>query len=106
MDLTIYNIIKGPRITEKAYTLNKNEGKLVLEVHPHANKPLIAEALKKIFNVEADKIAVMVIKGKKRRSGRHVTVGKTRKKAIVTLKEGQSIDIMGLSDTQVAQTGE
>jgi large subunit ribosomal protein L23 len=102
MDLTIYDIIKGPRITEKAYTLNKNEGKLVLEVHPQANKPLIAEALKKIFNVQAEKIAVIVLKGKKRRSGRHSMVGKLRKKAIVTLKKGQSIDIMGLSDTPFA----
>lgn len=102
MDLTIYDIIKGPRITEKAYNLNKNSGKLVLEVHPHANKPLIAEALRKIFNVKADKIAVIVLKGKKRRSGRHSTVGKTRKKAIITLKKGQSIDIMGLSDTPFA----
>ncbi len=102
MDLTIYDIIKGPRITEKAYTLNKKAGKLVLEVHPQANKPLIAEALKKIFNVTAEKIAIVVVKGRKRRAGRYSIMGKLRKKAIVTLKAGQSIDIMGLSDTPFA----
>lgn len=102
MDLTIYDIIKGPRITEKAYLLNKKAGKLVLEIHPHANKPLVAEALHKIFNVKADKIAIIVVKGKQRRSGRYSIVGKMRKKAIVTLKKGQSIDIMGLSDTPFA----
>ncbi len=49
MDLTIYDIIKGPRITEKAYSLNKNLKKLVLEVHPDANKPLDCRSIKKAF---------------------------------------------------------
>lgn len=103
MDLTIYDIIKKPRITEKAYRLNQKAGKLVLEVHPQANKPLIKQALKKIFNVEADKIGIVTVKGKRRRSGgRHVSVGPKRKKAVITLKEGQSIDVMGLSETPVA----
>jgi large subunit ribosomal protein L23 len=104
MDLTIFDIIRRPRITEKAYRLNQKAGKLVLEVHPQANKPLIAQALKKIFNVDADKIGIVTIKGKRRRSGRHFSVGVKRKKAIITLKEGQSIDIMGLSETQVASS--
>ncbi len=103
MDLSVYDIIKGPRVTEKAYSINQKTGKLVLEVHPKANKPLIAQALKKIFGVDAKKIGIVVIKGKKRRSGRHFTIGKTRKKAIVTLKEGQSLDIMGLSEPQKAE---
>lgn len=46
MDLTIYDIILGPVISDKAYDLNKNLKKLVLNVHPQANKPLIAEAIK------------------------------------------------------------
>lgn len=99
MDLTIYDIIKGPRVTEKAYRLNQQLKQLVLEVHPAANKPLIAEALKKLFNVEAEKIGIVVIKGKKRRVGRHSTQGKKRKKAIITLKEGYSVDLMGLSNS-------
>ena len=103
MDLSVYDIIKGPRITEKAYTLNQKSGKLVLEVHPKANKPLIAQALKKLFNVEAQKIGIVVIKGKKRRSGRFFSVSKIRKKAIVTLKAGQSVDIMGLTEPQATE---
>ena len=87
MDLTIYDIIRKPRVTEKAYRLNQTAGKLVLEVHPQANKPLIAQALKKIFNVEADKIGIVIMKGKRRRSGKHFSVGIKRKKAIITLKE-------------------
>ena len=98
MDLNVYSIIKGARVTEKAYTLNQKAGKLVLDVHPKANKPLIAQALKKLFNVDAEKIGIVVIKGKKRRSGRFFSIGRMRKKAIVTLKEGQSIDAMGISE--------
>ncbi len=94
MELSIYNIIKGPRISNKVYRLNQQFNQLVLEVHPQANKPLIAQALRELFNVTADKIRIVVSKGKFKRSGRHVYQGKTRKKAYVTLKEGQSIDIM------------
>lgn len=101
MDLTIYDIIKGPRVTQKAYQLNQRLQQLVLEVHTEANKPLVAEALKKLFNVEVEKIRIIVSKGKKRRAGRFFTIGKKRKKAIVTLKEGHSVDLMGLKAQQV-----
>ncbi len=100
MDLTLFQVIRKPRITEKASALNQKAGKLVLEVHPQANKPLITEALKKLFNVDAEKIGIIVVKGKTRRSRRFLVKGKKRKKAIITLKKGQSIEMMGLSDTQ------
>jgi large subunit ribosomal protein L23 len=101
MDLTLYDIIKGPRITEKAYQLNQRLKQLVLEVHVEANKSLVAEALKKLFNVEAEEIRMVVRKGKQRRVGKHTVTGKMRKKAIVTLKQGYSVDLMGLSNTSV-----
>lgn len=97
MDLTLYDIIKAPRITEKAYRLNNKLKQLVLDVHIEANKPLIAEALRKLFNVEAEEIRVIVRKGKNRRVGRNTVTGRMRKKAIVTLKKGYSVDLAGLS---------
>lgn len=108
MDLNIYNVIQGPRITSKVYRLNKEFKQLVLQVHPQANKPMIAEALKKLFNVEAEKIRTIVSKGKYRRAGRHVFQGKTKKKAIITLKQGQSVDVMNWSNATdaVADKGE
>ena len=93
MDLNIYNIIVRPCITSKAYMLNQGLNQLVLEVHVQANKPLIKEALKKLFNVEAEKICIVVVKGKARRAGRYTVQDKKRKKAIVTLKKGQSVDL-------------
>jgi large subunit ribosomal protein L23 len=102
MALNIYDIIRGPRVTEKAYQLNQRFKQLVLEVHPQANKPLIADALKKLFNVEAEKIRTVVLKGKVRHSrGRFTVRGKLRKKAYITLKEGYTMDLMGISKPTV-----
>jgi large subunit ribosomal protein L23 len=95
MDLSIYNIIRGPRVSTKAYQLNQKMQQLVLDVHPQANKIQIMEALKKLFNVEAQAVRIIISKGKRRRVGRHTTIGKTKKKAIITLKKGQSLDLMG-----------
>lgn len=97
MDLTVYDVIKKPKITEKAYYLNQKLKKLVLEVHPKANKSLIEEALNRLFNVKVEKINIVVSKGKRKRLGRHEFQEKLRKKAIVTLKPGQDADISGLS---------
>lgn len=97
MDLSIYDIIKGPWVTPKAYALNQALKKLVLEVHRSANKPMVAEALKKLFNVETETIRVVLVKGKRRRSGRHMTFSKDRKKAVITLKNGYSADLSGWS---------
>jgi large subunit ribosomal protein L23 len=102
MDLTIYDIIKGPRITQKAIRLNQVYKQLVVDVHPQANKPMIVDALKKLFGVEVERLRVSISKGKRRRSGRHITVGVRKKKAIVTLKEGYSMDLTKMStDTAV-----
>lgn len=104
MDLTIYNVIKGPKITEKAYRLNQKEKQLVLEIHVQANKAMVSEALKKLFNVEVEKIGIVVLKGKNRRVGRYKTTGKTKKKAIVTLKSGNTLDLMSLSKSAITPT--
>ncbi|MGC2310184.1 MAG: 50S ribosomal protein L23 [Candidatus Babeliaceae bacterium] len=101
MDLNIYSIIKRPRLTNKVYMLNRLLKQLVLEVHPQANKPMIAEALKKLFKVEVEKIRIIVSKGKNRRMGRHAFTGQMKKKAIVTLKKGYSIDQMDLTTLSV-----
>lgn len=94
MDLTIYDIIIGPVISDKAYRLNKQLQKLVLKVHVHANKPLVKEALEKLFNVKVEKIGIKIRKGKQRKLRGRVIVGKTTKHAIVTLKEGYSLNLL------------
>jgi large subunit ribosomal protein L23 len=106
MDLTIYDIIKGPVITDKAFKLNKNLKKLVIRVHTAANKPLIKEALEKLFNVKVEKVSIIVRKGKKTSFKRIVSQKPTEKKAIITLKEGYAIDMFDQSQTTVSSAEE
>jgi len=91
--LTIYDVIKGPVVTDKALKLNRDFKKLVLRVHPGANKPLVREALEKLFNVKVDNIRIMCCKGKKRMVKRKEVFGPMKKKALVTLAEGHSLDL-------------
>lgn len=100
MDLKLYEIIKGPRISTKVYRLNQELRQLVLDVHPAANKPMIKQALQALFNVQPQSIRVVVNKGKRKRSGRHVFTDALRKKAYVTLMPGQSIDMSNMASEQ------
>lgn len=94
MDLTIYDVIIGPVITEKASQMVNELKKVVLEVHPQANKPLVAEALEKLFNVKVRDVRIIVRKGKTRRFKRMEIQGKISKRAIITLKDARSFDIL------------
>jgi large subunit ribosomal protein L23 len=96
LKLTIFDIIKGPVLTDKAYKQYKNLNKLALDVHPQANKPQIAEALEKLFNVKVKNICIVVRKGKIKqlRASRTTTQGPLRKRALVTLAEGYTLDLL------------
>lgn len=97
LKLTVFDIIKGPALTEKAYKQYKKLNKLVLNVHPQANKPQIAEAIEKLFNVKVKDVRVLVRKGKVKniRVARTTTQDALRKRALVTLKAGYSLDLLG-----------
>ena len=88
-----YSIVKRPLITEKGMNLAP-KGKYVFEVDNGANKIEIAEAVHKIFNVDVVKVNTLRVKGTARRMGRS-HAGRTTdwKKAYVTLKSGQRIEI-------------
>jgi large subunit ribosomal protein L23 len=95
MDLSVYEVIRRPRVTSKAYSRNKDLKQLVLDVHTKATKPMIREALHRLFNVEASSIRVALVKGKSRRSGgRYACKDAMRKKAYVTLKSGNAAELM------------
>lgn len=86
-----YEIIIRPLLTEKSMD-QSHAGKYTFRVAMDANKIEIAQAVEKIFNVQVAKVNTMRVRGKKRRVGR-LPEGRTSdwKKAIVTLKPGQSI---------------
>ena len=93
MDTKYLEIIKAPVITEKAANLGQNEGKYVFKVDPKANKTEIKLAIEKLFNVKVQDVRTINVKPKKRRVGRYAGLTNRSKKAIVTLAEGQSIEL-------------
>jgi large subunit ribosomal protein L23 len=87
-----YDIILKPVITEKTVSMME-EGKYTFKVLKSANKFEIKNAIQEIFKVNVINVSTMNVKGKTKRMGR--SEGKTAswKKAIVTLKEGQQIEV-------------
>ena len=91
-DTKYLEILKAPVITEKSQ-IAKSEGKYTFKVSPKATKTEIKEAIEKIFNVKVSAIRTINVKPKKRRVGRYTGLTTRYKKAIVTLAEGQTIDL-------------
>jgi large subunit ribosomal protein L23 len=92
LDPRHYDVIVSPVITEKATNLSEHN-KVVFRVAPGATKPAIKEAVERLFDVKVVSVNTLVTKGKEKifrgRKGRRSDV----KKAVVTLAEGQSIDV-------------
>jgi large subunit ribosomal protein L23 len=88
----MYDIIRAPVITEKA-TMGSEHNQVTFRVPLDASKPEIKQAVEGIFNVKVKAVNTLIQKGKVKRF--RGTIGKRSdvKKAIVTLVEGQSIDI-------------
>ena len=87
-----YQVIVRPLITEKA-TILAGERKYAFEVAPHANKIQIRNAVQKVFSVNVTKVNTLTVHGKRRSRGRLQSRTSDWKKAIVTLAEGDSIQI-------------
>ena len=87
-----YDVILAPHITEKS-TLLSEQNAVVFKVADRASKPEIKAAVEALFNVKVTGVNTMVQKGKtKRWKGKPYQRGDV-KKAVVTLAEGQSIDV-------------
>ena len=88
----IYEVLRRPIITEKG-TLMAEHNQYAFEVAMEANKMMVKEAVEKRFGVNVLKVNVMRMPGKTRRFGRRVSTTPSWKKAIVTLAEGQTIEV-------------
>ena len=86
------SIIRRPIISQRTMDLLA-ENKYTFEVDLKATKPQIREAVEQIFNVDVEKVNTMRVRGKKRRMGRSEGKRPDWKKAIVTVKEGQRIEL-------------
>ena len=88
----LLNTIVSPAITEKATSLSEFN-KIVFKVHKDANKSLIKKSIEKIFKVNVIKINTINLRGKTKLVRGKKSSRSGYKKAIVTLKKGQSIDL-------------
>jgi large subunit ribosomal protein L23 len=86
------DIIVSPCITEKATYLSE-QNKIVFKVNKYANKDFIKKSIEKIFKVNVIKINTINLKGKTKIVKGKKTKKPSTKKAIITLKKGQSIDL-------------
>jgi large subunit ribosomal protein L23 len=90
--MTPEQIIRRPIVlTEKSNRL-REQNTVVFEVARGANKVQIRDAVEKLFNVKVQDVNTLVMRGKDRRMGRGYAKLQNWKKAMVTLKEGSTID--------------
>ena len=86
------DVILAPVVSEKSYAL-LDEGRYTFVVHPDTNKTEIKQAVQAIFGVRVLSVNTLNRKGKRKRFGLRYGQRKDTKRAVVTLAEGESIDI-------------
>jgi large subunit ribosomal protein L23 len=94
VDTRHYDVVLAPHITEKS-TMVSEHNAVVFKVAPKATKPEIKAAIEALFNVKVTNVNTIVSKGKTKRWKGKPYQRSDVKKAIITLAEGQSIDVTG-----------
>lgn len=89
-----HDVIIRPIITEESM-LKMDENKYTFEVAVKANKTEVKQAIEELFNVDVKNVNIMNVRGKLKRMGRFAGYTRKRRKAIVTIAEGQSSEIFG-----------
>lgn len=91
MMLADQDLVKRPLITEKAERGRETSRQYAFEVHRDATKIQVKSAVEKLFSVHVTAVRTAVSRGKNKRVGRNIGRRPNWKKAIVTLKEGETI---------------
>ena len=92
MNTKYLEIIKAPIVTEKS-RMEQEQGKYAFIVDPKATKTEIKEAIEKIFKVKVIEISTLNVKTKKKRVGRYTGLTNRKKKAMVKLAPGMTIEL-------------
>jgi large subunit ribosomal protein L23 len=88
-----YDIVKKPLVSEKNQLLKELANQVVFEVAATANKIEIRRAVEEIFKVRVQKVRTSIVRGKDRRVGRRMGRQSNWKKAVVTLRPGENIEL-------------
>jgi large subunit ribosomal protein L23 len=94
------DVLRRPIILTEKANLLRERNQVVFEVSRDANKAQIKDAIQAMFNVKVLDVNTLVMRGKDKRMGRGYSKLQNWKKAIITLKEGDSIDFFGDSAAQ------
>ncbi|MHB8623553.1 MAG: 50S ribosomal protein L23 [Sulfuricaulis sp.] len=90
----LFQVILAPHISEKSTRLADKHRQMVFEVRRDATKPVIKQAVEKMFNVQVESVTVTNVKGKSKQTGRAAGRRQDWKKAYVRLKPGQDINLV------------
>ena len=90
------DVLIAPLISEKSYDRIADSNSYTFFVHSNSNKPEIKRAVQELFDVDVLSVNTMYRKGKRKRFGYVLGQQSTRKIAIVTLQEGQTIEAFGV----------
>ena len=95
----LYQILLGPVYSEKAQRLGDKLGVQVFKVAPTATKLEIKKAVEKLFGVEVEAVNTVNIQGKTKRFGKTVGRRSDTRKAYVTLKAGQDVQVADVTES-------
>jgi large subunit ribosomal protein L23 len=90
--MQLFEVLRRPLVTEKGTSLQVM-GKYAFEVADEANKVQVKQAVEKAFKVTVTAVNIMTVRGREKRVGRKQIVNSPWKKAVVTLKTGDKIQI-------------
>ena len=94
MNRNPHDIVKAPVITEESTIQTETRNQYVFRVDPRANKPEIRDAIERLFNVKVLSVNTCNYQGKQRRRGMLYGRAAHWKKAVVTLREGDTIELI------------
>jgi len=96
MNAELYQVILAPHVSEKSTRVAEKNSQIVFRVRRDASKPVIKQAVEKMFNVQVESVTVTNVKGKEKKFGKTPGRRQDWKKAYVRLKPGQDINFAGV----------
>jgi len=96
MNAELYQVILAPHVSEKSTRVAEKNSQIVFRVRRDASKPVIKQAVEKMFNVQVESVTVTNVKGKEKKFGKTPGRRQDWKKAYVRLKPGQDINFAGI----------
>ena len=95
-----YDVIIRPVMTEKTAGLMEEGNKVVFRVRKEANKNQIRDAVEQLFGVKVSSVNTIKMPGREKRQGRFVGRRNGYKKAVITLADGQVLDLFAMEGTE------